>query len=58
MQEHVCVTVQMPSVGQIVKVSALRGAHGHYVLLDIIYSVMHFRHLSSNSKNLKNNGKI
>ena len=58
MQEPVCVTVQMPSVGQTVKVSTLRGAHGHYVLLDIIYSVMQVRHLSINCKNLQNNGKI
>ena len=36
MQELVCVTVQMASVGQIVKVSTLRGAQSHYALLDII----------------------
>ena len=39
MQELVCVTVQMASVGQIVKVSTLREAQGNYVLLDV-YSIM------------------
>ena len=36
MQELVCVTVPMASVGQTVKVSTLREAQGHYVLLHII----------------------